>query len=189
MSANKAGLPGGGPWRILPECPARLHNTGHASVKGAQIDGRGPRVMCTCPHGLARRAEIFSVKYRHDQERAHVAREVTKRAPIVRKGRVSVPQYVSNMTGDEPPPDLSAGLCHTPAGVMIMDQAADRRWTGDALHVARALCDGSSATPVCPVRAQCLAWAQKREQPAGAWVGIYGGYTHIERRKMKGRAA
>ena len=40
----------------------------------------------------------------------------------------------------------------------------------DRVHIARMICNGEDRRPMCPVRAQCLAWAQ-----ANQGSGVYGG--------------
>ena len=48
-------LPGGGPWRILDNCPADRHNTLYAAVKGGR---RGPgNARCICPRALQRKQD------------------------------------------------------------------------------------------------------------------------------------
>jgi hypothetical protein len=170
-------LPGGGPWRILPECPARLHNSLSAGR------GRNPRTRaeihtrCICPRTL--------VLVLADNVKARVRRlnrkELAASAPVTvrRKPLPPTPAYLSNVKKVEIP-DLMAGLCRTRIGQQIMDLASEVETGSLALfrkQAAKAMCEEE-----CPVYAACLAWITSgTEQPAGSWGGIYAGMTATER--------
>ena len=170
-------LPGGGPWRILPECPARLHN----SLSAAR--GRNPRTReeihakCICPRALA------LVVVDNERGRARrLARETTPHRNVAttgwQKATATTPIYMSNVK-KVPIPDLSHGLCRTPVGMQVMDLATETG--GNALHfrkkAAQEMCENE-----CPAYAACLAWITSgTEQPTGSWGGIYAGMTPSQR--------
>lgn len=182
---NQNGLPGGGPWRILDECPAMSHNTGYAAQKGARRRGDkrdAPRHKCICPRALVRLSEIKTLRIEGRMARGE--RKLPEdHNPGGRPRDSGAPQYLRNTRPGARRRDLSAGLCRTPLGMFIMDEAAENRWAGESLAKAKEMCAG------CPVNEDCLGWATDGERTPGAWTGMYGGLTHMERRdaaKKKG---
>lgn len=176
------GLPGGGPWRILAECPARFHNSALAAKKGTlRVPGEpgSGRLKCICPRGLQRLKE---------------AQESAKQSALTRGGRepkskggrqvgmeVAEPLYLRNTRQGVRKPDLSGMECGTALGRAVMDAAADARWGKDPLRVAKNMCDR------CLKMIECRDWRRASETAPGEWYGMYGGETHIERRKAAKR--
>jgi hypothetical protein len=137
-----------------------------------------PRVKCICPRALARIEELKSMRAKRDAQRAPRTQPAAPVGrPPVGEARQSEPTYLRNMQKGIVAPDLSAGACRTPGGMATMDAAATNRWAGKPLRAAKALC------AVCVVSGDCYMWAALGEKPAGAWIGMYGGETHIERKK------
>jgi Transcription factor WhiB len=176
MSRN-IGLPGRGPWRIDPRCPAFSHNTAFAAKKGGLVPHAPEvgRIKCICPRAIA--------AYKAEQKLAELRKIERGDRKTALGGRprgagmeYGIPQYYRNVVQNVAVPDLGAGLCRTPLGMEIMDLAQAKRWTGETLEKAKTMCDG------CPVQFKCGQWATDAESPAGDWSGIYGGLTHMERR-------
>ncbi len=151
-------LPGGGPWRILRDCPSLLHNTYRAVNRGH------PDMRCRCPRGRVVRET--------EQDRRR-----TYKASVIHSPAVS-------LAANRRMPDLSAGLCRTPAGLDLIDAAA----VSTANRAAGATAKVKAMCRRCPVRTACLEWALA--DPEFTADGIYGGYDAYERRKMieKGEA-
>ena len=51
--------------------------------------------------------------------------------------------------------------------------------------VSKAVCYGRDGAPECPVRKECLLYAEKKEDTHGIW----GGMSHRERNALKRKAA
>lgn len=157
------GLPGDGPWIILPECEGWKHNTARAAL----------RAKCTCPRALE-----LSREYR-DRENAKRRKNFGTPRPQVGRPRRrppqshGVPDYLANMRMDVPAPSLAGALCRSDAGIRIMDSGETR--------VIKAMCGK------CPARVPCGDWARKGERIPGAWPGVYGGLTQVERREQRER--
>jgi len=164
------GLPGGGPWRVLHECPAFFHNTAYAAKK------RRDEAKCICPRALVRLAETKALTIQRRIERGERKIGPGERQRGGRPHGNTDAQYFRNIRDNVPVPDLSAGKCRSPLGLYLMDQAQESRWTGSALADAKAMCE------YCPVKRACLGWVERAENPPGDWPGIYGGKTHMQRR-------
>lgn len=171
MKGVPHGLPGGGPWLILDDCPAMYHNTGNAAKKGVAGHGR-----CICPRALVRWQRCKELAIISRTRRGERKATPQERGKGGRPAETGVPQYVRNMRQGVLPPDLSAGSCRSVLGRRIMDSAQDSRWSGEAMAMVRAMCED------CPVQQQCAQWAADGEDPPGAWIGVYGGLVHWERR-------
>ncbi len=156
-------LPGGGPWRILPECPSFIHNTLRST--------RGRIHNCICPRALDLR-EASLEKLRKANAAARAARQQNT-------GRGSAPTYMANIKSEVGAPNLEGAPCSSKTGVLAMDlmlsEANSLQAKGRALH--RKLC------AACPVEThqRCDAWWREAETPAGAWGGMYAGKTRKER--------
>lgn len=74
-----------------------------------------------------------------------------------------------------PPPEVLAhGLCA---------QADPEAWfpdKGGSTRAAKAICNGDTTRPPCPVRDECLAWALANNERFGIW----GGMSERERRRL-----
>jgi len=161
-------LPGRGPWRILAECPALMHNSQRASTTGP-LESR-----CICPRGL------YMAQRRKEGRETSRMRHIEQERAKDRERRRTVPEYVLNV-GGKSAPDLTGARCRTERGRLLLDEAFksnDQRTPG-ALDVARSVCDS------CPVRLPCGEWALRDEKPAGSWGGMYGGMTASQRRVEK----
>lgn len=158
-------LPGGGPWRILVDCPAPIHNSTRAARGGTRLPS------CVCPKARERLAEMRV----SERGRQRVMRKAT--ASIDRK---SVKQtYMNNVKEGASQTAPFGGLCSTDDGRRLMDHAATRQLGSATAAVrAKALCQ------VCPIELSCLAWALEYELPRGAWGGVIGGLTAAERAKV-----
>lgn len=172
MRGVPKGLPGGGPWRILDECPAEYHNTSNAAKK---IVARG-KGRCICPRAQERWRRAQDIRKASRIARGERPPADAERSPGGRPAETGVPTYVRNMRQDVRPPDLSRGTCRTPHGLRVMDLAQEKRWGGEALAAAELMCY------LCPVKVACGQWADLAENPPGSWIGMYGGRTHMARR-------
>ncbi len=173
-----AGLPGGGPWIILPNCPAPTHN----SLRAARGRGQGggiterPAPRCICPRG---QVCIEQDKKRKREVINPLAKKRARPRPVKKVAEVETrdPSYLSAINQGVFAPHLDRGLCViSPRAAKTILAAGERG--GSPLHArARKLCD-----EVCPVRAECGAWVKQAEKPAGAWHGFIGGQTQVQRR-------
>lgn len=168
---------GGGPWRVLEDCPAPRHNTGIAGL-GRSSDGRGKQrlgVKCICPHA---RALVQEYRRKERERRATVGQRAAHVEAAV-KSVVSAPPSERRYA---PPPDLSSGACQTAGGMKLADSLiGDREPTAQKIKVHRAMCQ---ACPV-PVREKCLAEALRLATP----YGMAGGMTAQERKQILRKAA
>lgn len=156
MVWQEIGLPGGGPWRILENCPSRRHNTMNAS-RGKNNDGR-----CICPRG---------VHLLKASARGWEANRIRK--PRLRAQSKIVPPDM---------PDLSTGACSTDEYRQIArDGQNDATYLGavGARDAARAVC-----LQHCPVQLQCRDYILAAERPAGSWGGVWGGLDVDERKRI-----
>lgn len=156
IDPNVSLLPGGGPWRIVQDCPGSIHNTAHAAREGG----------CRCPHALELRREEWR---RQDQKRRKSS------------DRIGFPLTLV----DASTPDLSKGHCVTggrPAQA-IMDGGYDAKRTVEgfaARERAKGVCWGSDGTQ-CPAMSACDGWVTGYEDPAGSWGGVFAGKDQWER--------
>ena len=175
-------LPGRGPWRILPECPARLHCTLSAARGRRGRAGSQNMAKCVCPRAL----HLKDLDNQRNIARVQALRNAvvteTKKSGAGRPtGTTQVtPKYMANVK-KVTIPDLSRGLCRTPLGMAIMDAASETG--GNALHRKRAkaveMCEG------CPVKRECGDYVIAAEDPAGSWGHIYAGMTVTDRMKRR----
>lgn len=138
-------LPGGGPWRILADCPARLHNSQRAA------EARGS-VRCVCP----RAAAIWDARSDQRKERKR-ARGVILQLSSATEIRM---------------PDLSAGACRTPWGQKRHEKGFSDQVTVPSELARR---EAKKICRACPVLAACRSYTLAAESPAGSWGGIWGG--------------
>lgn len=181
-------LPGGGPWHILAECPALLHNSVRSVTKGAL------QHRCVCPRGLAllelekRRRSEHRLIYREVDDAA--AEEQLKRRRLKRMGitpekktgprwepdkAVMRAQYFANTMGALIP-SMPAAACKTTFGIKL----SDRAYSGEAGSEGemKLLCGR------CPERIACATWVLADERLPGEWGGVYGGMSVGDRRKI-----
>lgn len=151
-------LPGGGPWRILADCPAMLHNTGRAATQGA------PQHRCVCPRALK------MAERQRDQKNVSRARIKQLAPPPAQFSTESA--YLRNVRRPANAPSLD-GACHSEHGREIADRLLSGR--SGAVSEHKRMCGG------CPELMRCRTWALNEELPAGAWPGMYGGMTTSER--------
>lgn len=164
-------LPGGGPWRILDECPADRHNTLYAAVKGGR---RGPgNARCICPRALWRKQDDLDSRrgeharwYQENKARLKAAKVVDQPALKVKHVRVA------------PVPDMTDAACGSDDGQVAVDIATAEASAGNLARVA-AFCNSP-----CPIKEQCLRWVMSAEDRPGSWGGVYGGLTPKQRRDL-----
>jgi Transcription factor WhiB len=178
---SRARLPGGGPWRIAPECPGLFHFTQRATETGP-VSGR-----CICPRGqelsrrrqrssyLPTRAAVMERKLRDRMLKEH-PEAFWKRGTVPEK----LPSYVTNTLGGRVP-DLRDGACRSVKGILTLDELADKngRTTGRVKKL-KELCARCPQT----TKEACRAWVLRDEQPAGDWIGVYGGMSQDDRRRL-----
>ncbi len=156
-------LPGGGPWRILPECRSFIHNTLRSS--------RGKIHNCICPRALALKSASL--------ERLRKANSAAAAARKANTGRGSAPTYMANIKREVDAPNLWGAPCTTQQGVLATDWmlSEDNAARARGITIHRRLCS------ICPVETflACSAWVRTAETPAGAWGGMYAGKTRKER--------
>lgn len=148
-------LPGRGPWRILDDCPARLHNSQRA------VEARGTE-RCVCPRAMA----IYEMR--------RVARVATKSArnAVLRD---SIP-------ADVPMPDLAEGACRKPWNLKRIEAGFSDEVSVSA-EAKRA--EAKQVCEECPVLDQCREYVQAAEWPKGSWGGIWGGLDVWTRRGQR----
>lgn len=158
---------GGGPWRVLPNCPAFKHNT-LKSARGMVMCGneRSKEGACICPRAC------FLLKEFRKQEKA---RETKKGNGFVYRS-IETAHYMNNTATDFPPPDLTLGACKSLLGRRLTDKVIAGHKGADDLF-KNTLCFAG-----CPVLMQCRAWVRRDEKPVGDWLGVYGGLSQSERR-------
>ena len=159
---------GYGPWLVLEECGSRTHNTYSAGHKSAGINNG----KCICPRAVAIKAASDAAK----RARAAANRPTGEQRSAT---RARGPEYINNMSQVPAAamPDFSKGRCTKPGGKGLMDAAAiPGPGQGQRIKAAKWMC-----LKACVVRAECLAWIDKAEVPAGSWGGIYAGLTAKER--------
>lgn len=167
---------GGGPWMVLPDCPAPRHNT-LSAAKGRYCMRRGryssglPK--CICPRGLEMR-RMESVQRRDNKKALQEA---------ARREELRVPTYLTN-TRNQGVPDLSKGACRTDKGRRIIDAAGGKQANSAQVLAARFMCADCSAMVACGD------WVTRDEKPAGSWGLMYAGMTPRERiRRSRGAQA
>lgn len=176
---------GGGPWRILDDCPSPVtHNTLNAArgVTYIRATGRSRRQVvakCICPGGQraikrdneARRLRTITANERNGSTRAHHVHK-----------REAAGEYVP---AGVRMPDLSGGACQTPLGRTTLDAALSLNGGAGkkAVQAAKDLC---SFCPVA-VAAKCERYVLAAEQPAGSWAGVWAGMSQSDRRVLARR--
>lgn len=160
---------GGGPWRILPECPAtRTHNTVNAA-RGVGRDGK----RCICPRAV----EMMDAYRRAEKERRaatggragrNESASISRDLPPVRELlAVSVPAR----------PDFRNAACRTsPENVRIAGRAFGVE--AGAQRAAKRLCRG------CPHLKLCGANVLQNEPEPGNWGGVWGGMAAADRTRL-----
>jgi len=169
MSNHFAGLHGGGPWRILDNCLAPLHN----SLRAAEGRNRAPR--CICPRALViRRAR----QNRWNELRS--ARRVEGRAiKTIQPGHM-IPR-ANKVT--EPMPDMSQALCRRPDMMKVMDKGFGTGVSEGAQAARQAAKDVCSFCPIAET--VCGPYVERAEKPAGSWGGIWAGRDPWERMGLR----
>lgn len=168
-------LPGGGPWLILEDCPAALHNTVH-SAKGRD----SARAKCVCP----RARKVLYDHQRSEQIRNRkrdAKRRAERRASLKLKDGQPLkqePGYLHNVRHNVPIPNLMAGLCRTPSGLKLMDSMIGKKNTTGKAAQIRKMCRR------CPVFDICRDWVMTAETPGGSWGGWYAGMGPRERESI-----
>lgn len=154
------GLPGGGPWLILADCPSRLHNTANA----ARGQGKG-KPKCRCPHALVSVAEKRAV------ERAAARKKGAERVNLRKLTPIFLRNSLTRM------PELPNAACKTSFGQHLFDQVQSKALgSGPA---ARRMC------MECPELHPCGMWILKAEDPPGSWGNYYAGMNAAERREIR----
>lgn len=158
-------------WPISPDCPAQTHNTFKAAT------GYGGVTKCSCPHS----SELLEVRRKRKRERYHLTNSVNIADPTQqRRPKSENSATLALRTHLVPPMDFPRGACTTLAGLKVMDGYQATPNTRPAIDAARALCKG------CSSLAACADWVRRAERPAGAWQGMIGGMTRIERFHING---
>jgi hypothetical protein len=183
-SGTELPWPGGGPWRILDDCPSpKLHNTLNAArgrLNGRR-DGRAKSIKtvpCICPGGaMAIKRDNAGRTVRGRIERSE---RNTSRVRSGLSGGNSKTNYQGQWIPDRVRmPDLSTGACAGPVGQKIMDAAIDGLGPSGNMK-AKSLCG------ICPLReTDCLNYIRVAEEPAGSWAGVWAGFTRAERRRRE----
>jgi hypothetical protein len=169
-----AGWLGGGPWLVLQDCPAPRHNT-LSAAKGRYCISRGKSVS-GCPKCVCPRAAWWLT-------RENEQRRTSERERGVNRNNIRVPSFISN-TLSQGMPDLGRGLCRTPEGREVIDEAEGKQPNSAAVERARDMCS------FCPVMEKCRDWVTRDEKPAGSWGLMYAGMTPRERiRESRGARA
>ena len=166
---------GGGPWRILPECPRpTTHNTANAA-EGKFSSGAGG-IKCICPQGLYLYETVILARRERERERM---KRVHKRTadPRVRLTPVT-PNPVSRRS-----PNFLTAACRTPAGLRIADQGANDQATLAGI-AARELAK-KQCRDECPLLVRCAMWVTSQESPAGSWGGVWGGLDPWNRKGLE----
>lgn len=165
------GLQGGGPWRIEPDCPARVHNSLRAALGWGS--GRKTREKCICLRGQ----DLLALERIQRNERKKKARDAVKWVKSEAKLEHLKPEET-----EATPPDFAGGLCTSPAGMKIADggqnDQASRLGIAERA-AAKRLCD------VCPLKPMCREWVLSQERPAGTWGGVWGGLDPWNRKGLE----
>ncbi len=180
---------GGGPWRVLDECPAVLHNTRTAWRAGRNLRNRNN--PCICPRAMAQYADVLRVHRENAAARRRKAgaREAVPVEPAPaapKRGRIGSPAYTRNVLLDiANTPDLSGGACRTPHGQRAMARAIDEPQMMNSLAAAKAVCR------LCPLDTfrRCERWVMRAEDPDNPWGGVYAGMTVVSRQARRKREA
>jgi hypothetical protein len=174
---------GGGPWRILDDCPSPItHNTLNAArgVSYTRVTGRSRRQVvakCICPGGRVAIKKDNELR----RQRTIAANDRNGPAPVQRVAAGAlVPEGVRM-------PDLSGGACQTPFGRAVVDEALSKNGGAGkkAIKAAKDLC---SFCPVA-VAARCEKYVLEAESPPGSWFGVWAGMSQSDRRAHARRAA
>lgn len=169
------GLPGGGPWRILDECPGTLHNTLYAATRAGRKPGY---VACICPRAVAC-IEEDRPRHRLDNNNAYARRRAERAEAAKLRALIEQPKspVTIRLVRETPVPDMTNAACGTDEGQKIMERVIMRSdiWNNDR---AQELCAS------CPIKRQCGAWALSAEVIPGSWGGVYGGMTAKDRKDV-----
>ncbi len=161
-----ARLPGNGPWRILPECPALTHNTEQAATCGPR-DKR-----CICPRALDKAKERRERQAKLARQRGYVDPMRAILPPGQRSG--TTPLYLANTAGAMP--SMPDAACKTPDGARWSDRAIEG--SEKAIAAMKVMCSSCRALELC--RSSVL----KLELFPGSWGGVYGGMSVQDRRRV-----
>jgi hypothetical protein len=158
-----------GPWRILEECEAPIHNTISAARGVVARDTYGKR--CICP-----RATKLMEAY-HERERE---RDKARWAETDRKRELMLRQAMKAMNM----PDLQDAACMLEENRHLVDAGFNDDRTAAGVRdraKAKAVCDS------CPMNTfiVCQQWVKTEEDPKGSWGGVYAGEDIYERRGMR----
>ena len=154
-----AGLPGGGPWAILTQCPASQHNSQRAA------SGRRDGVQCICPRAKALHKQMVADRNTHGRS------EAWRESRFLHAG--SAPPSV-------PMPDMSRGACRTNFGQAMADRGMDISLTSQGVEnreQAKGYCE-----LYCPILERCRSYVLAAESPKGSWGGVWGGLDPWNRR-------
>ncbi len=170
---------GGGPYMVLPECPADRHNTMTALRGKRTVDNKKIVVAkCICPQAkhLAdveahrRRIQAEAVK---KYDRAVAAKKTTALQESSRQ--TSTAKFRSAMFTNSlanSVPDLRGAECLSDLGRSLVDSIMKNDVGKRELKL---LCS------FCPVRKRCGDWALEGEKMWGEWGLVYGGMDSGDR--------
>jgi hypothetical protein len=167
------GLPGNGPWKILPECSGKTHNSLYAA-KGKSSRGT-PK--CICPRALA------LLKEHRKAQKPYAAEYLQRRREA---GWRNTALNINRSTYRQADPDLTGGSCMAPYGQKLMDRAEGTTKgavRNQYVREVKEMCWG------CKRLDECGSWVVRAEDPPGTWGGIYAGMTRDERMKRAALAA
>jgi hypothetical protein len=193
---------GGGPWQVLADCPAILHNTLRAARGKVTHEGHYYPERCTCPRAqsllreyldrqILRRRLARSGEQLEDGRRADLRRPMTGRVTMIttvageRVGGIpKASRIAASAVILADMPDLHGGRCTT-GDAQVQKVFADAIMSTDddsyAIRTAKSIC------ATCPFekRDACAQWALKGEQTPGDWGGVYGGLSPRDRRNAR----
>jgi hypothetical protein len=167
VTQKRSSLPGGGPWRILPECPSLLHNSTNSATSGPS------EMRCVCPRALAlkkvRNARRCAAS---DQTRA----QRRAKGEPTRGYRPVAPKPTPGFALSEPfePSDIRFGACANERGQAMMDRLLGAKG-GERGPLTRLMKETMCSR--CPARAMraCLQIGIDTRSP-----GVYGGLSESE---------
>lgn len=167
-----AGLSGGGPWALNPECRSRLHNTLYAAF------GRRSDFKCICPRALAlgrewqdRQNELRRLKKESEAKRAQRNAE---KIQAMRPAKMIQQPKGHTLT----PPNLAGGACTQPWSAKDVEGGFNTMASTAGIEARAA---AARVCGVCPLKQACLDWVTAAEEPRGSWGGVWGGLDPWER--------
>ncbi len=164
---------GNGPWVVLVDCPAPMHNSSSALP-----------MKCVCPRARALKRDYQEAENeRKRAKKARAARRLVTPPPpalaarLAKPGRrTDTPTYFANILGSFP--SLPGAACANGFAYRLFDSAREQD-SGVNLTAAKTVCE------TCPALAACRAAVLRLEEPAGDWGGVYGGLSMKERREVR----